>query len=177
MLNKLTSRERKILYVVVGLLFLVLGYHGVWSPLKNKFSDLDDEVFSLELRLRKAKVYLRQKGEIFEESKKYPNLEQMDARSDEEEISSLMNFIAETARRAGVSLPDLKPQQVKSDKMTKQYIVEISAESELSKLIEFTYELQNSPELLKVEQVKTAPREGKSPVLRSSLVVSRVVVK
>ena len=177
MLEKLTVREKKILAWVIALLVLVIGYHGIWRPMTAKLSELDDEIFAMELKLRKAKVFVRQRDEILEMSKKYPNLEQMDAGTDQEEITKLLTFIEQTARKTGVSISDMKPQPVKSDKITKRYGVELNAESDMKQLIEFSYHLQNSEELLSVEEVTTSPKEEKSPILRTFLVVSRVVVK
>ena len=178
MLEKLTPREKTILAWVIALLVLVTGYHGVWRPMTAKIGDLDDEIFSLQLKIRKAKTLLRQKDEVLEESKKYPNLGRMNAGSDEEEIARLLNFIEQTARKLGVSLSDVKPQAVQSDKMSKRYLVELNAESGLKELASFVYGLEHSPEILKIEQVNTGPKDEKSALLlRSAIVVTRVVVK
>jgi Tfp pilus assembly protein PilO len=175
--NKLTPREKKILYVVVGLLVLVFGYHGIARPLTEKLSDLETEIFAMQMKLRKAKIYLRQKEEILEESKKYANLSQMDAGSDEEEIARLLNLIEQTARKTGISLSDVKPEQVRSDKTIKRYIVQLNAESSLEQLMSFIHELEHSPQILKIDKMSTVPKEDKSAVLRSTIIVTRVVLK
>ena len=178
MLQKLTPREKKILGWVVALLVLMIGYHGVWNPMMAKLGNLDDETFGMELKIRKAKTLLRQKDEVAEESKKYPNLSRMDAGSDEEEIARLLNYIEQAARKLGVSLSDVKPQAVQSDKVSKRYLVELNAESGLKELASFVYELEHSAELLKIEQVNTGPKDEKNNLLlRSAIIVTRVVVK
>ncbi len=178
MLEKLTLREKKILGWVITLLMVVLGYHGVWRPLTAKLGGLDDEIFAMQLKIRKARTLLRQRDEVLEEAKKYPNLSRMEAGSDEEEIARLLNFIEQTARKLGVSLSDVKPQAVQSDKMSKRYLVELNAESGLHELAEFVYDLEHSTELLKIEQVNTGPKDEKNAsILRSALIVTRVVVK
>lgn len=175
--KKLTPREQKILIVTVLLALVAVGYYGVWRPGLEKFLSLDEQIFAMQMKLRKAKIFLRQKDEILAEAKKYPNLAQMDAGKDEEEIARLLNLIEQTARRSGVSLSDVKPQQVQSDKVSKRFAVELHAESPLEQLVIFLHELQVSAELLKIEQVQTSPKEEQSQVLRSYLVVTRVVVK
>ncbi len=175
--KKLTPREQKILFVTVFFAVIAAGYYGVWRPALAKFLSLDDEIFAMEMKLRKSKIFLRQKDEIMAEAKKYPNLAQMDAGKDEEEIARLLNLIEQTARKAGVSLSDVKPQQVQSDKVSKRFAVELHAESTLEQLTIFLYNIQVSSELLKVEQVQTAPKEEKSQILRSFLTVTRMVVK
>ena len=176
-LLKLSSREKVIACVASGLVMLLVMYHGIWNPVVNKLSSLDEEIFAMQLKVRRAMTLLRQKEEIQEEAKKYPNLERMDARKDEEEIASLLNFIELEARKTRVSLSDVKPEQVSSDRISKRYIVELAAESGLKELIEFIYKLQYSPEMLRIERVEAAPKSEKSDILRSSLTVTRVVVK
>lgn len=176
-LTKLSAREKKILYVVIALLILVFGYHGVWNPMMAKFAVLDDEIFAMQMRLRKAKTFLRQKDQVLEVSKKFSNLEQMDAGSDEEEIARLLNYIEQTARKNGVSLSDVKPQPVHSDKVTKQYKVELNAEANVLSIVDFIYALENSPQMLRLDRVTLAPKEENSPTLRTFVTITRVVVK
>lgn len=176
-LNRLNPREKKIFYVVMALVVFMIGYHGVWQPILNKSASLDDEIFAAEMRLRKAKTLLRQRDDVLEEAKKYPNLAKMDAGTDEAEIAKLLNLIEQTARKTGITLADVKPEPVQSDKMTKRYRVELDAEAGLEQLMEFIYELESSPELLKIERVETAPREDNPSAMRTSLAVTRVVVK
>lgn len=176
-LPPLSAREKKILYAVIALAAVLIGYHGIWVPMTSKFSELDDEIFSMQMRLRKAKTLLRQQDDVIAMSKRYANLEKMDAGTDEEEIARLLNYIEQTARKDGVSLSDVKPQAVKSDKVTKVYAVDLNAEGELSAIIEFVYELEHSEQLLKIEKVDMSSKEEKSAILRASLRVSRIVVK
>jgi type II secretory pathway component PulM len=163
-LEKLKPREKKILYVVMGLLVFMLGYHGVWFPLTDKISSLDDEIFSMEMRLRKAKILVRQRDEVLEEAKKYTNLDQLNAGTDEEETARLLSLIEQTARKTGCSLSDVKPEAVRTDKWIKRFLVELTAESSLEQLTTFIYELEHSPQ-----------KEDKSTVLRSRMTVVRTV--
>ncbi len=171
-LQKLTVREQKIFYVVIVLLVVVGSYHGAWIPARAKFSAVDEEIFALQMRIRKARTYLQQRNEIMDEAKKYQNLEQMDAGKDEEEIARLLSLIERTARKTDVALSDVKPQQVKTDKISKRFIVELNAESGLQQLVDFIYQLQHSEQMLKIERVDSSPKEEQSAILMSSLPAS-----
>ncbi len=175
--KQLSPREKKILALTVAMLLVVGGYYGVWVPMQAKFQTLGEQIFSMQLKLRKSKTFLRQQDDIREEAKKYQNLELMDAGKDEEEIARLLNLIEQTARKNSVSLSDVKPQAVQSDKVAKRYVVELHAEASLEGVLRFFYELQTSAELLKVEQVEIAPKEENAAILRCFLIVTRVVVK
>ena len=74
-------------------------------------------------------------------------------------------------------LSDVKPQQAQADKISKRYVVELTAESGIKELLEFIHGLQYSTYLLKIERVDAAPKDEKSAVLRTFLQVTRVVVK
>lgn len=175
--SKLKPSERMLLVIVGVLLACGFAYYGGWKPIQAKFSALDEEIFSMQLRLRKSKILVHQRDQVLEEAKKYPNLQGMDARKDEEENASLLSFIEEEARRARITLSDVKPQSMNEDRLTKRYTVELIIESGMKELIEFVYHLQFSTQMLKVVRAEMAPKEEGSAVLRSSLVMERVVVK
>ena len=176
MLTKMSPREKKIAVLTGVLLMVMVGFHGVWMPVTDKLDELNDQIFALQLKMRKAKTLIRQREDVKEEAKKFPNLEKMEAGSDEEEIANLLALIEQTARKTKVSLSDVKPEQVQSDKVSKRYRVELNAESGITELIRFVFEIERSQELLKVEAVDSTPKEEESSILRSSIVVTRVVV-
>lgn len=174
-LTKLSPREKKILYIALSVILIAVSYHGILRPLQEKVVLLDDEIFSAEMKLRKAKIYIRQKDLILEEAKKYSNLAQLDAGTDEEETARILSMIEQSARKHGVSLSDVKPNPIKSDKWTKRFEVELNGECSLEQLTQFVFDLEHSAQMLKVEQVSTTPKEEKSPVLRSQMTVVRTV--
>lgn len=177
LLEKLTPRERKAAYITAGLIIFMIGFHGIWAPLKTRSQFLQDEIFATKMKLRKALIYVQHRDKVLEEARKYLNLEQLDAKKDEEEIASLLNFIEQEARESAVTLIDVKPQQVNSDRTSKRYIVNLETEGGLKEMTQFMYDLQYSPQMLRIERVEIAPKEAKSEMLRSSLTVARVVVK
>lgn len=175
-IEKLSAREKKIGLVTVGLLLAVISYHGIWRPVTAQIDQIEEQIFALQLKIRKANIFLNQKEEILEAAKKIPNLDQLTARKDEEEIASLLNYIEQTARKTGVALSDVKPQQVKFDKISKFYVIELNAESSLKQIVEFAYDLQSSGQMLTIEQTDLAPKEEGSTLLRAFIVVTRAVV-
>lgn len=175
-IDKLSAREKKIGLVTIALLLSMISYHGIWRPVTTQIQKVEEEIFAYQLKIRKAKTFIRQKDEIMEAAKKIPNLDQLNARKDEEEIASLLNYIEQTARKTGVALSDVKPQQVKFDKISKFYVIELNAESALKQILEFAYDLQTSEQLLTIEQMDLAPKEEGSAVLRAFIVVSRAVI-
>lgn len=174
-LAKLSSREKNILYIAVTVMLIAGGFHGILRPLNEKITVLDNEIFSMEMKLKKAKVYLLQKDLILEEAKKYPNLAQLDAGTDEEETARILSLIEQSARKYGVSLSDVKPSPIKTDKWSKRFEVELNGECSLEQLTQFVFELEHSAQMLKVEQISSTPKEEKSPVLRSQMTVVRTV--
>lgn len=176
-LTRMTPREKKIFYVAVFFIFVMFAWHGLIVPSAGKFEELSDETFLMELKVRKAKTLIRQKDDILEEAKKFPNLERLAAGTDEEETARLLNLIEQTARNAGMSLSDVKPETVKTDKWTKRFEVNLQTESNLEQLIGFIYELEHSEQLLKIEKVETSLKDDKTSALRSQLTVVKMVTK
>ena len=100
---------------------------------------------------------------------------QLDGGTDEEETARLLSLIEQSARKYGVSLSDVKPNPMKAEKWTKRFEVELNGECTLEQLTQFIFELEQSAQMLKVEQISSAPKEEKSPILRSQLTVVRTV--
>lgn len=174
-LTKLNPREKKISGIALSVIVIAMAYHGILTPLTQKITQLDDEIFAIEMKLKKAKIFIRQKEEILEEAKKYPNLSQLDAGSDEEETAKILSMIEQTARKYGISLSDVKPNPIKSDNWMKRFEVELVGECSIEQLTQFIFDLEHSPEMLKVEALSSAPKEENSPVLRSQVTVVRTV--
>ena len=65
---------------------------------------------------------------------------------------------------------------VKVAALYKKYTIELEAEGEMAQLTSLIYQLQNSPQLLKVEKMQMSAKSGSSGILKSRLVISKIKV-
>ncbi len=175
-LSKLAKRERYIAYIAVVVVVFFFFSRVMLRPIINKLNDLNQEIAIQEKRLEKSLNILLQKDAINSNYKKYvDNLKQTN--SDEEEFAELLSKIEKIAKKAGVFLSDIKPLPVKNVTYYKEYIVELEVESEIAFLIDFIYQLEESPRLLKVEKFHLTPkREKGKDFLKAQMSISEILV-
>lgn len=175
-LSKLARRERYIAYIAVVVVVFFFFSRVMLRPIIKKLNDLNQEIAIQEKRLEKSLNILLQKDAINSNYKKYvDNLKQTN--SDEEEFAELLSEIEKIAKKAGVFLSNIKPLPVKNVTYYKEYIVELEVESEIVFLIDFIYQLEELPRLLKVEKFHLTPkREKGKDFLKAQMSISEILV-
>lgn len=175
-LSKLSKRERHIAYITAIVLVFFFFSRVMLRPIINKLNDLNQEIAIQEKRLEKSLNILFQEDAINSNYKKYvENLKQ--THSDEEEIAELLSEIEKIAKKTAVFLSDIKPLPVKKVTFYKEYVVELEAESEIASLIDFIYQLEKSPRLLKVEKFHLTPKKEKGKdFLKVQMSISEILV-
>ena len=74
-----------------------------------------------------------------------------------------------------VFILDIKPNPVEKYDFYKKYSVKIEAEAKISNLIDFIYQLENSPKLLRVSDFRLTPQK-KETVLKINMTVTEVLI-
>ena len=175
-LSKLSKRERYITYITTVIIVFFFFSRVMLRPIINKLNDLNQEIAIQEKRLEKSLNILVQEDAINSNYKKYvKNLKQTS--SDEEEIAELLSEIEQIAKKAGIFISDIKPLPVKKIDFYKEYVVELEAESEIAFIIDFIYQLEKSPRLLKVEKFHLTPKKEKGKdFLKAQMSISEILV-
>ena len=57
-----------------------------------------------------------------------------------------------------------------------KYKIDVEAETEMSYLMDFIYQLEKSPQLVKVDKISLSPQKKNSPVLKAFLVISKSLI-
>ena len=132
-------------------------------------------LFRSEKRLQHARYILSQEGLIIKEYKKYTqNVKQ--SSSDGEEKSKLLGEIEKLARDSSVFLANIKPMPVEKVGFYKIYAVEIDAESGISYLVDFIYQLEKSPHLLRIKDFRLVPKKGKAAILKAHMTIREILI-
>ena len=174
-LSRLSKRERYIAYIATIVIVLFLFNRVMLRPIVNKLNDLNQEIVIQEKKLEKSLNILLHEDLIDTNYKKYvQNLKQ--TQSDEEEIAGLLSEIEKIAKKSGVFLSDIKPLPVKKIDYYKEYFIELETESDISSLIDFTYQLEKSPRLLRVEKFHLVPKKEKASLLKAQMSISEILL-
>lgn len=179
-LSRLSKRERYIAYVAAVALILVFFNKIVLGPVIGKSNELNREIVIQEKKLEKSLGILVHDDAINTNYEKYTqNLKQ--TRSDEEEIAELLSEIEKIAKKTAVFLADIKPLPVSKIGFYKEYVVEAEVESEINHLVDFIYQLEKSPRLLRVGKFHLTPKKGETKkeeafLLKVQMSISEILI-
>ena len=172
--NRLSKRERKIAYLVIVLIAGVFFDKVAFRPVMRKLESLNGETQVQVKKLEKSLYIVLQEKPISGEYNKFvQNIKQ--TQSDEETVAALLSSIEKMANSVSVTIQDMKPSLVEKFEFYKKYAIKIQAEAKISNLADFIYQLENSPQLLRVADFRLTPQKKES-FLKIDLTVTEVLI-
>lgn len=173
-LSHLSKREKIILYLCLAMAFIFLIYNFALEPIKKKMQDLNQKVEIKQVKLEKNLAVLSKKEKI---EKKYAKYEKnMQAKgADEEEIAAFLSEIESLAQKNGLRINDMKPRPTKTVDFYKKFTVDLQAEGGIKQITQFIYQLQNDPELLRVDRLRLETK-SQSQNLTSYMLISKITI-
>ena len=174
-LDKLSGKEKLGLFVGIVFLSLALLDRLIISPVNSKMQQMNQEIKIAEKQLGFDLRNLGQKEIVAREYKKLTqNIRKVG--SDEEEVAKALAEIEELTRKSAIYVVDIKPQSPRSVDFYTEYSVEIEAEGQMESLINFLYELNNSSQLLRAEKLHFSLKEKDSPVIKASILITKILL-
>lgn len=172
----LSKRQRTLLYVTVGVVCLASSEWFVYSPIVSRLHELDQEIVLKESQLRRNLRNLAAREGVLKAYSPYTAYAST-AASDEEKIGGLLKEIEGLARKSGLALVNVRPKPATKIDVGKQYSVEIESETDMGPLIRFIHGLHGSKYLLRVTQLRLAPKGGRSPQVKVYLLINETVIQ
>ena len=174
-LTRLSKREKTVLTAAVIAVFAALFDRAVLTPIIEKMHQFDEEIKTMEFELNKNSKILQQRQRIERDEKKFAPFA-IDARSEEEETAALLGEIENLASQSSVFLSDLKPSGTAAEGSAKKYLVNVTCEAPMDKLIGFFYRIERSESLMCISGFALRPKSRSSDVIQCELLVSKVVL-
>ena len=173
---QLSKKKRYMLYIAIVILGVVFFERIVFQTAMSRIKKLNNEILIQEKKMQKALYILSQEDSIIAEHAKY--VEGVGQKySEEEEKSKLLSEVERLARSSSVSLKNIKPGLTKKIGPYEKYTVEIETEAKMNYLVDFIYQLERSPRLLRVESFQLRSKEKESPVLRGRMTITEVLIR
>jgi hypothetical protein len=175
-LANLSSRERNIFYLTLTIIFFVLSYKIIFEPWSEKWSQLNSQILTKQIELKKRIQYLRQEGKIKQIYGKYVEYAGISG-SPEEEMATLLTEVERKASAAEIHIVNINPKPAKELDVCKKYILEMNCEATMESYIKFIYNLQKSAQLIRVEKIKLTTAHSKDrPLLKARIVISKLTL-
>jgi len=173
-LEKLSKKERVGLFIAALFVAVVLIDRVILVPINNKLRQLDLENKAVEKQLSALLRTIKSKDSIPKEYQKYAQYIRKTG-SDEEEVARMLSEIEELAHSSNVLLADMKPQPAKAMGAYREYSIEVNGEGDEESITKFLYKLNNSLQLLRAEKVNLYLKDKNSPIVKTSMLITKLV--
>ncbi|MDI6732580.1 MAG: hypothetical protein QME51_02325 [Planctomycetota bacterium] len=168
-ISKLSNRERFFLYITLLIVAIFLVESFIFSGMLQKTNSLGFEIEKLKNELTDNKNILSYKNIITKEYELYGKYLEKESNPDQE----LQKTVNSLVTQAGLLNADYKPLLLKGGN---KYLIDLNAEGEMKKVINFMYNLNTVSSLLKIEKMNISPKTPKSEILKIYLQISKTVV-
>ena len=170
----LSLREKRILWVVVGLLAVGLPAQILVFPLLESHRDLDKKILAAQIKANKYERLIQRKDAL---QKKYQAISFVLKNSSgaQETIVEGLSELESLARESGIRILDIRPQLLKKDSSIKETGIELKAAANMEGFIRFIYKVERSLTLFKIKKIQLTTKPG-SPMLEGSFSIARLAL-
>lgn len=173
--SNLSKREKRLFYLTIAIILFWMAQGFVIKPIIIKWKEIDEKISMSVLKLEKNNKIISRQERIKREYENYASNVKM-AGSDEEEMAKFLTEIESLARSASVRIVDIKPRPIKKVQLFKKYIVELVAEGDIAQVSKFIYDIQNSPQLLKVDKFSLGTKGAGTNLLKCHILISKILI-
>jgi len=174
-LTNLSKRERIFFFLAAAAIVLSLIGNFFLKPISAKWDLINGKILNKEIELKRKTKYLNQKDRVRSVYQEY-NEYAKEKLSDEEALAALLSRLEEEAGASGINVIDVRPKPTKDLSFYKKYTLELTCETTIEKCIDFVYNLQKSPQSIRVEMLNlTSPGKDK-PLLNVRMAISTIQI-
>jgi len=173
--EKLSKKEKIGMSFALAFLLVAGLDRLIINPIRGQFTRVNQSIKISEKQLGHDLRNVHLKEQIEEEFEKYVQYVERSG-SDAEESKKFLGEIESLAQQSNVDLVDIKPQKPKKIDFFKEYSVEIEAEGKIADLMTFLHHINMSVQLLRVEKLRLNTKGSENNVLKSSMLITKVLV-
>lgn len=177
MIFNLSKREKRISLLTGGVILFALLYNFLFEPMVKIWVDLDKQILTKEIRLKKNLQTISQREIIESKYARYVGLIPVGGESpDEKRAAELLSEIERIASDAAVRINEMKPRQVKDFESYRKFTIELETEASIADLLRFIYDLESQPRFLKVEKLRLNAKDTQSHILKCYILIMQISV-
>ncbi len=173
-LSRLTKREKIVFYTATAVVSLTLADRLLLAPVTQKIEMQTIETRNKEADIKRMSFILAQKDRIVAESAKYISF-LTKAKNTDEEATTILKEIEAIANNNSMYIVDLKPIGFRDAASMKKYVISIICEGQMENVFGFMYNIESSPQLLRIERCEIVPKSKESSIASCSLMISKII--
>ncbi len=175
-ITKLSKREKTVLTISIIFVLLALMDRAILHPIIDKMKSFEQEIKTTEFEMTKNVKILNLSKRIEKEEKRYASYIK-EAGSEEEETAGLLRIVENLASKTNVYLVNLKPGGVEKSGNVKKFVINVSCEGQMEKILSFMYEIESSEILMNIAAFTLNPKSKDSDINRCELLLNKIVIQ
>ncbi len=174
-LTKMSKQEKMIAYFAFAAILLALLDRFIFSTILTKIRLIDDQIKLQELSLKKNSKIIAQKELIKKEDEQYA-IYSVESKTQEEEISGVLKEIEMLASQSAINLVEIKPTDLKTEKILKRYSISLTCEATMEQLTNFMFLIDSSKVLFTIDNYSLVSKDREKGIVKCTMNISKVVV-
>jgi hypothetical protein len=174
--NKLSDQEKKIFYVALGFISLMVFDLLFLQPATNKIKNLDHDIAQAKSDIKRDVRFLSYQQKIVKEDELYKFYQPDDKKSEEEVIAAFLKTIENLGREAEVVVGKLNPGEAVPKKGYIHYFANVECNGKLENIIKFVHKIDTTTNLLKVVKMNVIAKKTSADEVTVSMKICKLII-
>ncbi len=172
--SKLTEQEKKIFYVTLVIVLLMLVDRIFLGPALSKMRAYDQEIEEQKKNIQQDLRFLTYKERILNDDEALSPYYRNKYKTEDEVLASFLKKIEMIATEAKINLIKVSPAETKERKGYKEYYANLECEGLLENIASFMHAVDTSQDLLKIIKVNFSLKRASGDEVLVGMVVSKM---
>lgn len=174
--EKMTNREKIMLYVAIGFIVLMITDLLVLHPIMSELKVLDSKIKTESQEIQRDMRILSFKDSILKEYRNYESYLDVGIQSQEEIIGKLLKKLESLASQNEIKMSNVMPGEIEDKPIYKVYSTTLDFEGSLRSVLIFMNMLEESDNLFQVTRYSLEPKNRSGQVLKVNMDISRILI-
>lgn len=173
----LSPKERRILYITLGVVGLALFDRLILGPIDKESKAVDQAIEKSIIEIRKNNLILQYKDKIMKDNSDFATYYSKGNLSQEEQIAAFLSEVEDFAKASKIALTNMNPVTSEEKKGYLLYSLSIECASSMSNVLDFIYNIDNSKKPIRVLSYSILPKDRDNYNVKCTVTIIRAVIK
>lgn len=174
--SKLSDQEKKIFYVAVGIVLLMVLDRAFLGPVLSRMKSLDSEIVQQKNMIQRDLRFLSYEDRILKENEALKAYYDNRTKTVEEIIAVFLKNLEMMATQSKVNLIKVAPTDSQQKKGYVEYYASLECEGFFENLAAFMYAIDTSKDLLKIVKVSMGLKRASGEEILCNMVVAKIII-
>lgn len=174
--SKLSENEKKIFYIAVAVVLLMVLDRTFLGPVLSRIKFLDDQIQQQKNIITQDLRFLTYRDRILQDNEDLRNYYGDPSKTVEEIIAGFLKKIEMMASRSRVNIIKISPSDLKQRKGYVEYYANLECEGLLNDMISFMHDIDTSDDLLKINKIDMSLKRASSDEVLVAMVLSKMII-